>query len=188
MTVHRQPRVVVGPGWKFANWLHSSPSRNDKYCCHIDQMTKQDCLTQQEATWPHKSTASELYIALNQRYESCLFWNEQGWRESGVLHDNKCLFEAFVPRILIISHHVLRQQKKKDELQSRSWSICGVKSFTRYVINENDSCADLKKKKKKKKAWGRMTNGREALLSFHLLVVWSGELAATIRAASAGWY
>lgn len=73
MTVHRQPRVVVGPGWKFANWLHSSPSRNDKYCCHIDQMTKQDCLTQQEATWPHKSTASELYIALNQRYESCLF-------------------------------------------------------------------------------------------------------------------
>lgn len=38
--------------------------------------------------------------------------------------------------------------------------------------------------------WGRMTNGREALLSFHLLVFggvkWG--LAATIRAASAGWY
>lgn len=59
-------RVLVGPGWKFA--IGSTvPSRNNKYCCHIDQMTKQDCFTQQRPLGTQmNSHSSMLHSVLNQ--------------------------------------------------------------------------------------------------------------------------
>lgn len=110
------------------------PSRNNKYCCHIDQMTKQDCLTRQRpletqinsqyAPYCCKSEVWILFYLCNEM--SGMLWGE---RTAGCLAGQQVFARAFVTRILISSGCVLRQKTSSDHVVH----VCVNKVFARDI-------------------------------------------------------